>query len=426
MSIYSNTFSVTPGLHKRSRSISLRLKFLSKLSKYRLTRVNLLVACFSLFSFTTFTYRLWPSFFPINRLLGFVIIILVASLYISIVRLIDIVILLSVLIVSTVSIFQVTWSPSQNVNDAIYWAITVLALMKLSSTNFCGKLSDSVSYNKPLIRFVAIIDNIIAFVGLFFEQCYSGAWDGRYYIGFAYSEHTLSCAACMCLGMSLFFINDFKHVLSRILFMIPCSIAIVQSGARTYLFPLLIIWIFLFQYRVKDVSIKLVLIPTVIIAATYFLMNSSFMQKMTFTANNTYTSSNQMTSFTSGRTDFWSIDLREFTNADLFHFLFGQGFDRVYFINKSQYGLTIWAHNDFINTLLCNGIFGFCIYTFVIINLFFFLKIKIGTFNAFLVISYYFIVAFINGLFGYQHYLYSFIFIFLAFYIEKNYQRQIK
>ena len=44
---------------------------------------RVLIQCFILFSFTTFTYSLWPSFFPINRILGFVIILIVLLLYIK-------------------------------------------------------------------------------------------------------------------------------------------------------------------------------------------------------------------------------------------------------------------------------------------------------------------------------------------------------
>lgn len=43
---------------------------------------RVLIQCFILFSFTTFTYSLWPSF-PINRILGFVIILIVLLLYIK-------------------------------------------------------------------------------------------------------------------------------------------------------------------------------------------------------------------------------------------------------------------------------------------------------------------------------------------------------
>ena len=91
----------------------------------------------------------------------------------------------------------------------------------------------------------------------------------------------------------------------------------------------------------------------------------------------------------------------------------GNGFDYVYYINKTRYGLQIWAHNDFVNVLLCNGIIGIWVYFYSYFCVFRESWRNMKKLDAILLSLFLLIIALINGLFVYQHYLYSFVIMYL-------------
>jgi O-antigen ligase len=134
---------------------------------------------------------------------------------------------------------------------------------------------------------------------------------------------------------------------------------------------------------------------------------------MTTSATNQYSSLNPVEAFTNGRTAFWAIDLQAYLQGNLFYKIFGHGFDYIYYINQTRYGLRIWAHNDFINVLLCNGILGIITYFYSYICIFREAWKNLKKLDAILLSLFLVIIALINGLFVYQHYLYSFIIIYV-------------
>jgi hypothetical protein len=123
--------------------------------------------------------------------------------------------------------------------------------------------------------------------------------------------------------------------------------------------------------------------------------------------------------FTSGRSVFWLIDLRAFYDFGFLNKLAGNGFDYIYYVNKTFYNMEIWAHNDIINLLLSVGLIGTSVYLFVIGRMIKNINVTVGKrFPSALLISYVVFPALINGFFMYQHYLYSFVI--LAIFIMKE------
>ena len=374
---------------------------------------RVLIQCFILFSFTTFTYSLWPSFFPINRILGFVIILIVLLLYIKNAKKKEIMVLFLSGGLVLINLLMSSIDRGQSINDAIYWMIVILLLMKIANPYVRDKLIKELFHCKKLIKVVVTLNNIVVIYSSLTPSGYSTAWGGTFFRGFAYSEHSLSCACCISLALTLVSIKDYKNVFIKMAWLIPCSVAILQSGARTYIVSLAVIWYFFYRYCIEKFSAKLLILPIFIIVASYFILNSGFLEKMTTSATNEYSSLNPIEAFTNGRTAFWVIDLHAYFEGNFLNKLVGNGFDYVYYINKTRYGLQIWAHNDFVNVLLCNGIIGIWVYFYSYFCVFRESWRNMKKLDAILLSLFLLIIALINGLFVYQHYLYSFVIMYL-------------
>lgn len=355
-----------------------------------------------LFSLTTLTYSLFPF---MNRIIGYILVPTFIVIYFLTIRKKDILILFCFTFVALISFFM-TNDLSKNINDCIYFWFYGLLLWKLADDKFLKSLFDTMNKNITLIKLFSIIDFIIVFICLFMPNSYKTSWGDTYFSGLAYGSHTLCCGICIAACLFMFTIKKKSNDLFSLLILLIYSYAILQSGARTYLISIVAIWIIYFKYLVNDKQILKFFIPIIIAASIYLFINSNFMDKINYTINNKYAQSNdKLANFTSGRLDFWLIDLNAFKSGTFIQYIFGQGFDSVYYINKSHYGYFIWAHNDFINSILCNGIFGLIIYCIPMINLF-----KVKHINKIMNISIFifvFGVAFINGMFGYAHYLFA-------------------
>ncbi len=355
-----------------------------------------------MFSFATLTYTLYPF---INRVIGYILIPTFLGIYLLTIRKKDILILFLFAGVALIS-FVMANNFSKHLNDCIYYCFYGLLLWKLADNNFSKSFVDTMNRHLCLIKLFSIIEFLTILICLLVPSSYKTSWEDTYFSGLAYGSHALCCGICISASLFLFTIKKNSSDLLGLFVLTVYSYAILQSGARTYLVSLFAIWIIYFKYLVNNKEILKLFIPLIFVAGIYILFNSNFMQKMNFTVTNEYASSeNKLSNFTSGRLDFWLIDLNAYKFGTFLQLLFGQGFDSVYYINLTQYGLNIWAHNDFINSLLCNGIFGLIVYCIPMIKLF---KVKhrnkIMNFSIFIFV---FGVAFINGMFGYAHYLFA-------------------
>ena len=83
----------------------------------------------------------------------------------------------------------------------------------------------------------------------------------------------------------------------------------------------------------------------------------------------------------------------------------------------------IWAHNDFITTILGAGIIGTVIHLVAMFKLYRHAKININSkFVIALIMLYFVFVWFINGIFTLQHYLYSFVVLYTCICCDTRYQ----
>ena len=295
-------------------------------------------------------------------------------------------------------------------------------LLKEVDSDFSkSKLLCALEQSEKIIKWIVILCDIVLCIGFFDARCYdSSQWDGSYFIGYTNASHTMSSGACLLLVFSLYIIRNKKNITSFIYF-VPSIIAILKSGARTFLVPIVIVCFFFYAYNIRNFSIKLLVFPIAIICASYVFLNSSMIEKFSFSVNNQYTDMNFLGRLTNGRTAFWVVDLLAFRNYNIIQKLLGNGFQYVYMVNEKNFNLAIWAHNDFINCLLSVGIIGTLLYVYMLYKTG--KKIVRMTRRDIIIktllIFYILLPAFLNGFYTYQHYFYSFIILMILY--EKYY-----
>lgn len=388
------------------------LKYISEIYCYK-TLIYLL----TMYMFTTLTYTLWSQITKSpNKIIGLLIFCNILIIYFNNITLKKIMIFFLTFSVVMIAILQ-TSNKNSYISDGIYFIITIFLLTELNNKYFIKKLLSSLRQSQTFIRFVIILCNIFLCIGFFDIKCYnSSLWEGSYYIGYTNASHTMASGVCLLLSFSLYIIRDKKNIRTFIL-LIPGIIAILKSGARTFLIPLMVICYFFYIYNIKKSLLKIILLPLALFIISYILLQSSMIDKILFSINNKVGNMGFMGRFTNGRTVFWLVDLLAFQDYNFIQKLLGNGLDFVYILNKKFFNLAIWAHNDIINCLLSFGIIGTCIYIYTI---FIICKniLRYQKNNIFIKISlliYIIIPALLNGFYPYQHYFYSFFVLFILY-----------
>lgn len=386
---------------------------------FKIKPYNTLVCLMAIYMFTTLTYTLWPISSP-NKIVGFLIFFNVVWIYCNNLTKKKAIILF-------ISTFIVGWSlinssnPFGYVSDAIYLLISILLLTEVDSDFSKKKLLCALEQSDKFIKFFVILCDLVLCVGFLDSRCYdSSQWDGSYFIGYTNASHTMASGVCLLLVFTLYIIRNKRNIVSFMYF-VPSIVAILKSGARTFLIPIIIVCLFFYAYHIRNFSIKLLIFPIAIVSATYVFLNSSMIEKFTFSVNNQYTDMNFLGRLTNGRTAFWVVDLLAFGNYNIIQKLLGNGFHYVYMVNERNFNLAIWAHNDFINCLLSVGLVGTVLYIYMLYRT----GKKIikmprkDIIIKVLLISYMLLPAFLNGFYTYQHYFYSFIILVILY--EKYY-----
>ena len=321
----------------------------------------------------------------------------------------------------------VVWSFINTINmfsyisDGIYFLIAILLLMEIDNEFSKKQLISALNDSEKIIKILVIVCDIILCIGFFDAKCYdSSQWDGSYFIGYTNSSHTVASGACLLLIFTLYVIRNKKKT-GAFIYFIPSIIAILQSGARTFLIPIVIVCFFFYVYHIKKISIKLIVFPLALVSSMYIFLNSSMVEKFVFSVNNQYTDMNFLGKLTNGRTAFWLVDLLEFSKYNIVQKLLGNGFHFVYMVNKEFFNLAIWAHNDFINCLLSVGFIGTLVYIYTLfcVGKKIIKMPKKHVMIKLLLLLYMLLPAVLNGFYTYQHYFYSFIILVILY--EKYY-----
>ena len=371
---------------------------------------DIIIILTSFFALSTITQQLFP--FSTNRIVGIILLLcLMIDLFYNASRR-KVCFWLAIIIIFMLS-FLFAEDIKYNLESYIYWITTLLLLHKMTRTNAATELMDAFSRNTLWIKIILYLYSLCNFLFLFKADCYesyAGWGNAGYFKAYASTPHTLASVSCLFLTLACYYM-----MLEGIDVMIGIGIlvavlSVFQSGARVFLISavciVLVVAFILFrnrQYRYFFYFIGG-------IAFIFLFIKSGMMDKFEAVFSNK--SADVMAAFTNARSTIWTIDIREFSNSGWFQKLLGHGFDYVPKINQMYYGDPIWAHNDFIQILLSVGIIGLVIYLLSIFDVLTKMKCS-GVLVKLLLGVYVILPAFMNGLYIYQHLVYSVFYLWM-------------
>lgn len=257
---------------------------------------------------------------------------------------------------------MLTGTTMYNSNEIFYLVTWVIYLIYVR-TNY-DRFKEILCLNMGYIKLMVILWEILIIVSF----PLSSSWDGNAFYSFSGGQHRMDSAAIMIFAAILIMFR-LENYRKEILFLtiIP-SVAVLFSGARTYLVILgVILAVFYYYTNIRHTYRFYFTIIPLAILAVYFVMSTSVMQDriaemQNETAYFTSIGYNALTGITSGRSTFWIIDLQKYWESPILNRILGNGFNFVRYVNETYYTTAIWAHNDFINILCCNGIVGLLLY----------------------------------------------------------------
>ncbi len=366
-----------------------------------------------IFPLTTFTQTLSP--FSLNRILAVGIVLLL--IYMAFLKSPTYSGIISYIYLIVIYFYTslIAQDFLKNIEDVIYFSTTVLLVIALHKKQNLDDISNSFIDLKRFTKIVIWVSELLLLKALFSSNCYDIAWGGDvYFTAWSSTQHSLASACCTLIVIVILYYKEKFFSLIQILFIAIPAFCILQSGARVFLLTLVILLVVYINSKTKKNSGRIISLIVVIGVVIYAFLNSNMLNKVMYLLNNPY-NADILNSFTGGRTDFWKIDLLYFSESNILYKIFGQGFDCIYRVNESLFGIKIWAHNDIINLLVSIGIFGTLFYILCWIKLFKKSKIDFSKVNQGLFILYIIIPMIINGLYNYVHFIVGipFLIIFL-------------
>lgn len=289
-----------------------------------------------------------------------------------------------------------------NINDLFYFWMWILLFIYLE--NNMKELTDLLYRNIRVLRTVIIIWTLLVVASIGYSNAFYYEWgSSTYFKSFADNAFRFA-TTCMfiivLLGVYVNFKKDRKYLW---LAMVPI-VGVAASGSRTYLFLVLLLFAPLYYKNVSKEVFWVTCIP-VFLAIISIIVNSNMMDKFDY-VNYVGVINNKsfLSTFTSGRTDFWLLDLKAFFGCPFWNILFGNSITYSYEINSTYYTTAIQAHNDYINVLISYGLIGLCVYLVVFLK---FLKRTLKNFMSiekkyvFIFLLVYILNAFMNGVMAY-------------------------
>lgn len=330
--------------------------------------------------FISLTARVYPTWIPLGKIIGTLVILILMVIYCKNLKLKDILFLKILLIFTILPIIKST-NMTNTVEQVMQFITSMLILWKAADSEFRRRLLNTIYSSKKLIKIYIYISIIILAISFLLPFNYKTDNGQPIFIGFALSHHILSGTLCFYMALMLVYLNDKKLKLIHLVCYGVLILAIFMSGARTYLGATVFFMLALYFVKLKRYSLRYLIVPTSFIFIVYSFLNSSSYLRFISTMQNKYISSNILEAITSGRIIWWKIDIDQYTKFSLYEQLFGAGHSIVYDINEKFYNLRIWAHNDFIQLLLATGIIGLIFYIFIVIRFFYKVR-KNGAFEG--------------------------------------------
>ena len=313
----------------------------------------------------------------------------------------------------------------------IYWCCTLLFLAYMSCPGTAFHLRDALRRWKLLTSLCLYGCAFLTLFMLATHFGYARGWGGSsYFSGLTVGSHTMGSVSCLIMALAyLVYKNGFAGKAAVFGIFLLFTYAILETGARTFLVPAAIVWIL--YVNDEDVIsrkwLRITVIVILAIGASWFFASSSMAAKFDYIGGLASESENNSVSvLTSGRLDYWRVDLAGFFGSGPLNQLFGNSASFVHALNQQTFSMYIWSHNDFVMVLCAAGYVGLGVYIGALICFFKMVKLNSSRWQYWLFLIYVLFPAFINGFYGSQHLMYSAILLTCAIFAGNMATRQIK
>lgn len=350
--------------------------------------------------------------FPINRIVGAGIILVLVCDYLS--HLTPLKIIAGCLIgVSAILCLGVV--TSRLTYDLEFFTYLICTMLLLS---YVGRESAIYDIRQAIMRWrIPVLVclgtcSLLAIYALISKVGYVKSWgEENYFAGFTNGEHDMASIACLLLALSFcgYKLRICNKYITSIVFVI-FTYAAFETGARTFLVPVAVLWILLINDRnyIKWQWLRVAFIVALASVAVGALASSSMASKFDYISTFASTSDRgKIDSFTSGRLDYWRVDLMGFFASGPLNQVFGNSASFVYETNELAFQMPIWAHDDFVMVLCSAGYIGLFVYVGSLTVFFNRVKPLICHWRYWLLLIYVLFPAVVNGFYGYQHLVYS-------------------
>lgn len=217
-----------------------------------------------------------------------------------------------------------------------------------------------------MVHFILNTWSILMLISLFLPSSYTIEWGEARYFG-SYCKTVFrfapTCIFIMSLSLCAMVCYDKRKYFFYAL--LPLA-SIFMGGSRTYLLVGIVLFMILWYYYLpssKAFFLSIIPIFAVLLIGVFISPMADKIISTTYTSNSYF---DFWGTISNGRTVFWSAELKAFMDCSFFEKLFGNGFNYIYDVNQRAIGARIWAHDDFLNLLLSNGLVGLSLYLFSI------------------------------------------------------------
>lgn len=374
--------------------------------------IELIVILVSTYVVTTLVQSAFGSV-PINRLIGFLILTLLGfewaisknSHVAYIAAMVFGLIFLRSIAVSA--------SFSQELSEWVYLVSTLLfisvIILPQSREDFYGAL---LKYRRFIVAVVAS-STLLLLILLVTRTGYVAAWgESPYFRGLCNTEHTLASICTLILVFTLFLSRTGKSKFLYCTCAVVVMIAILETGARTYLVPAGICLFLMINEMIANKWLRMLIYVVAVVAIIAAFGGTGMASKFEFARGNVWADS-MLSALTNGRNEIWMTDLCGWALSDLPGLLLGNSFSQIYLLNQRALSLYIWAHNDVIMVLYGSGLIGITLYLGALLACAkaMYRSVSKGEFLLLLIIAGFPLV--LNGFYQYQHLVYAFVVLFV-------------
>ncbi|MBD5133158.1 MAG: O-antigen ligase family protein [Clostridiales bacterium] len=273
-----------------------------------------------------------------------------------------------VMMVNYLYSLMVTHGSPDNLNDLFYFPFSIIFMLYISEN--MGLIDNFLERKRVFVQRILGAWNVLVFLSLLLPSSYGAGWGGsKYFTSFCGSVFRLAPTAIFIMSLALCAMVYYKERKYFAYTLFPL-VTIYMGGSRTYLLVALalfmIVWYFFLSSK-RLFFLSMLPLGGILIGAISISSMGDKLLATSYTADSYF---DFWGTISSGRTVFWAAEVEAFKECGIIQKLLGGGYNYIYDINEAVVQARIWAHNDFLNLLIGNGIVGLGLYLYAVKEIF--------------------------------------------------------